>query len=163
MSYGAALQSGSNAIRYRHQRSFTPTPPRAKLSREEPDAGNLHVRVREGWGWQHPHLLGRLGFAVQLALLRHPGVGLAQMDQPVDALVIWLAAQLEIPAVAFVEYAARSQTMNDHARELASTLGLRLPTAGGFMIEAAAQSAWSTDRGRPIATGVIEALRTEKI
>jgi TnpA family transposase len=107
----------------------------------------------------------RLGFAVQLALLRHPGVGLAQMDQPVDALVIWLAAQLEIPAVAFVEYAARSQTMTDHARELASTLGLRLPTAADlpFMIEAAAQSAWSTDRGRPIATGVIEALRTEKI
>src|SRR3954469_25299856 len=87
----------------------------------------------------------RLGFAVQLALLRHPGVGLAQMDQPVDALVIWLAAQLEIPAVAFVEYAARSQTMTDHARELASTLGLRLPTAADLpsMIEAAAQSAWS--------------------
>src|SRR4051795_10913637 len=60
MSYGAALQSGSNAILYRHQRSFTPTPPRAKLSREEPDAGNLHVRVCEGWGWQHPHLLGRI-------------------------------------------------------------------------------------------------------
>ena len=34
------------------------TPPRANLSREEPDAGNLHVRVCEGWGWQHPHLLG---------------------------------------------------------------------------------------------------------
>src|SRR5271165_1966186 len=27
------------------------TPTRAKLSREEPDAGNLHVRVCEGWGW----------------------------------------------------------------------------------------------------------------
>ena len=26
------------------------TPPRANLSREEPDAGNLHVRVCEGWG-----------------------------------------------------------------------------------------------------------------
>ena len=107
----------------------------------------------------------RLGFAVQLALLRHPGVGLTQMEQPVDALVTWLAAQLEIPAAAFVEYAARSQTMTDHARELAATLGLRLPTAADlpFMIEAAAQSAWSTDRGRPIATGVIEALRTERI
>ena len=34
------------------------TPTRAKLSREEPDAGNLHVRVCEGWGWRHPHLLG---------------------------------------------------------------------------------------------------------
>jgi hypothetical protein len=34
------------------------TPPRANLSREEPDAGNLHVRLCEGWGWQRPHLLG---------------------------------------------------------------------------------------------------------
>jgi hypothetical protein len=42
----------------------------------------------------------RLGFAVQLALLRHPGIGLAQMDEPVDALVNWLATRLEIPAVA---------------------------------------------------------------
>src|SRR3954464_13066483 len=67
MSYGAALQSGSNAILYRHQRSFTPTPPRAKLSREEPDAGNLHVRVCEGWGWQHPHLLGRVDYVFGLA------------------------------------------------------------------------------------------------
>jgi len=28
----------------------------------------------------------RLGFAVQLALLRHPGMALAQMDEPVDVL-----------------------------------------------------------------------------
>jgi len=34
----------------------------------------------------------RLGFAVQLALLRHPGTGLVQMGEPVDALVTWLAA-----------------------------------------------------------------------
>ena len=36
----------------------------------------------------------RLGFAVQLALLSHPGMGLAQMEEPVEALVEWLAAQL---------------------------------------------------------------------
>jgi Domain of unknown function (DUF4158) len=28
----------------------------------------------------------RLGFAVQLALLRHPGIGQAQMEEPIDAL-----------------------------------------------------------------------------
>src|SRR6266568_9570927 len=31
----------------------------AKLSCEEPDAGNLHVRVCGGRGWQHPRLPGR--------------------------------------------------------------------------------------------------------
>ena len=45
----------------------------------------------------------RLGFAVQLALLRHPGMGLAQMEEPIDALVAWLAAQLDIPAIAFAD------------------------------------------------------------
>jgi hypothetical protein len=62
----------------------------------------------------------RLGFAVQLALLRHPGVGLAQMEEPIDALVAWLAAQLEIPAIAFTDYAGRPQTMTDHALVLAT-------------------------------------------
>ena len=107
----------------------------------------------------------RLGFAVQLALLRHPGTALAQMDEPVDVLVNWLAARLEIPAAVFTEYASRTQTMTDHARVLAATLGLRPPSAADlpFMIEAAAQAAWSTDRGLPIAAGIVAALRTEKI
>jgi TnpA family transposase len=76
-----------------------------------------------------------------------------------------LAAQLEIPAAAFSEYAGRPQTMTDHALLLARTLGLRPPNAADlpFMIEAAAQSARSTDRGQPIVAGVIAALRTAKI
>jgi TnpA family transposase len=56
----------------------------------------------------------RLGFAVQLALVRHPGIGLAQMEEPIDALVGWLAAQLDIPPTAFADYAGRPQTMTDH-------------------------------------------------
>jgi hypothetical protein len=55
--------------------------------------------------------------------------------------------------------------MTDHARVLATTLGLRPASAADlpFMIEAAAQSAWSTDRGQPIAAGVIAALRADKV
>jgi TnpA family transposase len=44
----------------------------------------------------------RIGFAVQLALLRHPGIALTQLAQPVEPLVQWLARQLEIPASPFV-------------------------------------------------------------
>lgn len=55
----------------------------------------------------------RLGFALQLALLRHPGRALPNMDEPIDALVTWMAAHLEIPATAFAEYARRPQTMTD--------------------------------------------------
>ena len=107
----------------------------------------------------------RLGFAVQLALLRHPGMGLAQIEEPAAALVEWLAAQLGIPAAAFADYAGRPQTMTDHALVLATTLGLR-PSSNAdlpVMIETAAQSAWSTDRGAPIVAGVIAAPRAAKI
>jgi len=87
------------------------------------------------------------------------------MNEPVEALVAWLAERLDIPRAAFAEYAGRAQTMTDHARVLATALGLRPANAGDlpFMIEAAAQSAWGTDRGQPIAAGVITALRAEKV
>jgi len=63
----------------------------------------------------------RLGYAVQLALLRHPGTALAYLNQPTKPLVTWMAGQLDIPAIAFDQYARRPQTTTDHARELAST------------------------------------------
>jgi hypothetical protein len=107
----------------------------------------------------------QLGFAVQLALLRHPGRALAQVDEPIDVLVAWLAVHLEVPVAAFAEYARRPQTMTDHARLLAATLGLRPAGRADLpvMIEAAAQSAWSTDRGAPIVVGAIAALHASKI
>jgi len=48
--------------------------------------------------------------------------------------------------------------MTDHTLLLARTLGLRPPSHADlpFMIEAAAQSAWSTDRGQPIVAGGVE-------
>ena len=107
----------------------------------------------------------RIGFAVQLALLRHPGIALAQLEQPVGPLVQWLARQLEVPAAPFAGYARRPQTLTDHARLLAKSLGLRPPTNADLpmMIEVAAQAAWSTDRGQPIAAAVVSALRAANI
>jgi TnpA family transposase len=107
----------------------------------------------------------RIGFAVQLALLRHPGIALAQVEQPVEPLVQWLAKLLDIPARPFADYARRPQTMTDHARQLATALGLRSPANSDLsvMIEAAAKAAWDTDRGQPIVAAVIATLRTAKI
>jgi TnpA family transposase len=107
----------------------------------------------------------RLGCAVQLALLRHPGTALAYLDQTSDVLVTWMASQLDIPAATFSEYARRPQTMTDHARQLAATLGLRTPTMADLplMIEAAADAARGTDHGQPIAAAVVAALRASRI
>jgi hypothetical protein len=94
-----------------------------------------------------------------------PGTVLANLDQSPEPLVIWLATQLDIPAAAFADYSRRPQTMTDHARRLAMTLGLRAPVAADLvpMIEVAAQAAWATDRGQPIVAAVIAALRTAGI
>jgi len=93
----------------------------------------------------------RLGFAVQLTLLRHPGLTLAQvLAQPgadLTPLVGFVAGQLRVPAAAFDGYATRDQTMSDHAREVAEALGLRPAVRAdlALMIEAAASAAWATD------------------
>jgi hypothetical protein len=55
--------------------------------------------------------------------------------------------------------------MTDHALLLTRTLGLRPPSNADlpFMIEAAAQSARSTDHGQTIVPGVIAAVRAVRI
>jgi hypothetical protein len=111
----------------------------------------------------------RLGIGLQLALLRHPGATLAQVLDRVhglpEELLAFVAEQLGVATEAIADYAAREQTMTDHARELAAALGLRSParTDIPFMIAAAADAAWSTDKGLVIAGGVIDALRQAKI
>src|SRR5215469_8274880 len=49
-SHGPASTNFWPGTRCRQPRSCTASPPRANLSREEPDAGNSHVRHCEGWG-----------------------------------------------------------------------------------------------------------------
>lgn len=103
----------------------------------------------------------RLGFAVQLALLQHPGFGFAAGGAP-EPLVAFMAAQIGVPASAFEGYGERAQTVSDHAREAMTTLGLR-PSAESDvapMVESASRAAWSTDHGVPIARGIVEGLRT---
>ena len=111
----------------------------------------------------------KLGVALQLALLRHPGVTLAQLMQDRGALphdlAAFIAEQLGLRVTDLADYAARDQTMTDHARELAARLGLRGPTRTDipFMIEAATRTAWATDNGMTIANGVVAALRETRI
>lgn len=45
----------------------------------------------------------RLGFAIQLALLRHHGLALTQVEGPIEPLVDWMARRLDIPALLFAE------------------------------------------------------------
>lgn len=111
----------------------------------------------------------RLGLAVQLALMRHPGMTMGQAVQQSmgipEELLSFIAGQLDLPAEAIGNYASREQTMTDHARELAAAFGLRNAVSSDipFLIEAAASAAWASDKGLAIAAGMIKALRDAKI
>jgi TnpA family transposase len=107
----------------------------------------------------------RLGFAVQMALLNHPGILLATFGEVPGNLVAFMAKQLGVPAGKFAGYAERVQTATDHALELMTVLGLR-PSAEddlNLMIEAGARAAWSTEGGFEIATAIVAALRSAGI
>lgn len=62
--------------------------------------------------------VNRLGFAVQLCLLRYPGQGLGPGEHPPEAMLAFVAEQLGVPAAAFAEYARPDQTRREHATEL---------------------------------------------
>jgi TnpA family transposase len=66
----------------------------------------------------------RLGFAVQLCLLRHPGQGHGPGEQPPAALLAFVAEQLGTSPATFADYARRDQTRREHAAELQAILGL---------------------------------------
>lgn len=56
-------------------------------------------------------------------------------------------------------YAARDQTMTDHARELAVRWARGDPCGYSLHDRSAAKAAWATDKGMTIAMGVVTALR----
>ena len=90
-----------------------------------------------------------LGAALQLGLLRHPGFGLRGDETVADALLRYLARQLNVLADALRHYADRVQTRQEHAQEMAGRLGLR-PSARGdlpLMMRHATEAASGTDKG----------------
>jgi hypothetical protein len=107
----------------------------------------------------------RLGVAVQLCLLRHPGFGLRVGEEIPEALLAYLAHQVGVPPAAFRDYGRRAQTRLDHAGELAMHLGLRafMRADVPIALDLAAAAAWSTDKGEPIARGILEGLRAAKL
>jgi hypothetical protein len=105
--------------------------------------------------------VNRLGFAVQLCLLRYPGLGMGPAEQPPEAMIAFVARQLGMRHVDFANYAQRDQTRREHAVELQRYLGLR---SFGLMdwracLRVGADAAWATDRGEPIVQAMLAHLR----
>ncbi|MGC1686444.1 MAG: DUF4158 domain-containing protein, partial [Candidatus Acidiferrales bacterium] len=69
--------------------------------------------------------INRLGFSVQLCLLRYPGLGMGPAEQPPEGMITFVADQLAVPSAVFADYAHRDQTRREHAIELQRYLCLR--------------------------------------
>lgn len=87
----------------------------------------------------------RLGFAVQLCLLRYPGFGLRADEAVPAALLTYLAHQLGLPAAVFLGYSRRVQTRLDHpSQRRACQAGLNK----GEARHALAQAVYAHRQGR---------------
>ena len=107
----------------------------------------------------------RLGFMVQLCLLRHPGQGLGFGEHPPEAMIAFVARQLGASPATFSDYALRDQTRREHAVELQKLLGLRSFRLGDWRacLQVGANAAWVTDRGEPIVQAMLAHLRAERV
>ena len=107
----------------------------------------------------------RLGYALVLLYLRHPGRVLEIGEVPPDVLLVYVAGQLGAPASAFADYAARDTTRREHLAELM--------TAGGYtvfsrplaheMVSFLAAAAQTIVRPGQLAGILVEELRRRRV
>lgn len=103
----------------------------------------------------------RIGYAVQLGYLRHPGRAIEPGEVPPAAMLTVLAAQIGCAPDAFADYAARDTTLREHRAAIERRLGLRtFERADRAMVfVTASEVAASTDRCDAIVAAMVERLR----
>lgn len=99
----------------------------------------------------------RLGFAVQLCLMRYPGRVLGAEENPPRAMLRYVANQIGAAPEAFALYARREETRRDHTARLMVYLNTRSATAQDrrAALLAAIQSATMSDDGAAIASSIV--------
>ena len=109
--------------------------------------------------------VNRVGFAIQLCLLRYPGFDLGSAEQPPEGMIAFVGNQLGAPPAAFADYAQRDQTRREHVVELQRYLGLRTFGLADWRayLRAGSDAAWATDRGEPIVVAILAHLRANGV
>ncbi len=105
----------------------------------------------------------RLGFAVQLCLLRYPGYALGTDSELPEPVILWVAKQVQPSRRAGAKYGERDVTRREHARtaHLPATgpvRPVRLPRPVRELTELAQQ----TDKGLLLAGQALESLRQKR-
>src|SRR6266566_3916068 len=107
----------------------------------------------------------RLGFAVQLALLKFPGRTLMEVKEVPKSVLAAIAEQVDVPASAFAGYGDRENTLYEHLDELRRECGFRpcgwreyLLVARSLLVDA-----MESDRPLPLIEAALERLRSHGI
>jgi len=114
---------------------------------------------------QHRKPANRLGFAVQLCYMRHPGVILEKDEEPFAPLLGMVAAQLKVAPECWAEYGQRAETRREHLLELQSIFGFHTFTTRHYRasIQSLEDLAWQTDKGIVLASELVEGLRRKNV
>jgi TnpA family transposase len=107
----------------------------------------------------------RLGFAVQLALLKFPGRTLMEVKEVPRPVLAAIAEQVGVPVSAFTSYGERENTLYEHLDELRRECGFRPCGWREYLLVARAllPDAMESDRPLPLIERALELLRTKGI
>ena len=107
----------------------------------------------------------RLGFAVQLCLLRYPGFALANNTAVTEAVIQWVASSIQAEASDWANYGGREETRREHLQELRIYLGLSVFGLSDFrfLVQSLTDLAMQTDKGLTLATHALEILQQRRI
>jgi hypothetical protein len=109
-----------------------------------------------------PH--NQLGLALQICLLKHRNRQSRHDEVFPEAMVAFVAEQIDVPPGVLADYGRRDQNRWEHAAEAQRHLGLHVPGREDrrAALAAALQAAETTDQGQPIAEAMIAALRERR-
>lgn len=121
-------------------------------------ADRLEIEVR-----RREH--NRLGFAVQLCLMRYPGRALMANEILPEAMLNYIAEQIGADPASFDLYARREETRMNHVARLLRYLEMRAATTEDrrAALLAAIEAATVTDKGATIATAIITTFRERRV
>lgn len=114
---------------------------------------------------RHRRDANRLGFAVQLALLRFPGRSLTDVSEVPAPILTYIADQVGVKVNAFDQYGLRENTLYEHLEEIRREFGFRTCTwtilrrLGRTLLPLALES----DRAIPLIEAALDRLRTDKV
>jgi TnpA family transposase len=107
----------------------------------------------------------RLGFAVQLALLKFPGRTLMEVKEVPKPVLAAIAEQVGVPVSAFPSYGERENTLYEHLDELRRECGFRSCGWREYLLVARSllPEAMESDRPLPLIESALEILRTKGV